>query len=104
MSGSLIDPSGIWSQEDTEGWLKKYPLPPDFTWPDNLKKERAVLPSNRLHKGYGFWLRTTPYFPGLFEEIHRILSLAPSDFLATPTWLAAELNNRRVKETQENLF
>lgn len=101
---SLIDPSGIWSQEDTEAWLKAYPLPVDFTWPDNHSKERAVLPSNRLHKGYGFWLRTTPYFPGLFEEIHLIIALTPSDFLMTPAWLAGELNKRRAVGKQENLF
>lgn len=101
---SLIDPTGIWTQELTEDWLKAYPLPVDFTWPDNHGKERSVLPSNRLHKGYGFWLRTTPYFPGLFEEIHRIIALTPSDFTMTPAWLAGELNKRRVTGEQQTLL
>jgi hypothetical protein len=101
---SLIDPSGIWSQDDTEAWLTTFALPEDFSWPDNHKTERPVLPSNRLHKGYGFWLRTTPYFPGLFEEIHRIMALAPSDFEVTPTWLAEELNKRRPQGEQQKLF
>lgn len=107
---SLIDPSGIWSPDDTEAWLTVYPLPADFKWPtnqggpDGKKIERAVVNSNRLHKGYGFWLRTTPYFPGLFEEIHRIIALTPSEFVMTPEWLAEELNKRRPAGQQEKLF
>lgn len=105
MSRHLIDASGIWSQTDTENWLKNFPLPPDFKWPDDQKKERVVIPTYHVKKGYGFWLRTTPYFPGLFEEIHLILSLAPADFFVTPEWLAGELNKRRpAKEEQQKLF
>jgi hypothetical protein len=100
----LFDTSGIWTQQQTESWLCEYPLPADFSWPDNDGKDRAVLPSNRIHKGYGFWLRTTPYFPGLFELIHRILALAPSDQLLTPEWLAAELNKRRATTVQPELL
>lgn len=100
----LFDPSGLWTPEKTEQWLTDYPLPVDFKWPDNAGERRAVLPSNRIHKGYGFWLRTTPYFPGLFELIHRILALAPGDQLLTPEWLAAELNKRRTSAVQTDLL
>lgn len=103
-SRTLIDPSGLWSPKDTEDWLTKVPLPVDFTWPDDCRKERAVLPSNRLTKGYGFWLRTTPYFPGLFEEIHQIIARAPSDFEMTAAWLADELNQRRPRGEQQTLL
>jgi len=70
-----------WTPDDTEKWLSEEgnALPGDFRWPhrDELpggqENLQAVLPTYRLHKGYGFWLRTTPYFPGLFEEIHAVL-------------------------------
>jgi hypothetical protein len=100
----LFDPSGMWSPDQTEQWLTGYPLPVDFRWPDNNGESRVVLPSNRIHKGYGFWLRTTPYFPGLFELIHRILALAPSDQLLTPEWLAAELDKHRSTTVQPDLL
>lgn len=100
----LIDPSGIWSQADTEEWLSRYPLPVDFLWPDCRGIARAVLPSNRLSKGYGFWLRTTPYFPELFEEIHQIIALTPSDVVMTPEWLAEKLNARKPQGEQINLL
>lgn len=57
-----------WTQEETEAWLTRNPLPPDFEW-----EGRRVLPQYRLHKGYGFWLRTTPYHRGLFGEVHDLL-------------------------------
>ncbi len=69
----------VWTADDTEKWLAQNALPEDFLWPhrdplpdgnDNLQ---PVLPNYRLSKGYGFWLRTTPYFPGLFEEAHAVL-------------------------------
>lgn len=69
----------LWTPDDTEAWLSENPLPVDFKWPHRDRSPtgepnlQLVLPSYRLHKGYGFWLRTTPYFPGLFEEIHEIL-------------------------------
>lgn len=57
-----------WTQDQTEKWLTENPLPPDFVWRGN-----RVLPSYRLHKGYGFWLRETPYHRGLFAEVHGVL-------------------------------
>jgi hypothetical protein len=74
-------PSPPWTPDDTEAWLSEdgHALPDDFLWPhrdakpDGSDNLQPVLPSYRLSKGYGFWLRTTPYFPGLFEEIHQIL-------------------------------
>lgn len=69
----------IWSPDDTEKWLSENALPEDFLWPhrdqpdDGTENLQAVLPNYRLTKGYGFWLRTTPYFPGLFEEIHQVM-------------------------------
>lgn len=84
-----------WTPDHTEAWLKTNPLPVDFLWPhrdknaDGLPRLVPVLPSYQLHKGYGFWLRTTPYFPGLFEEIHAILVRVPPDAaLPTPDELA----------------
>lgn len=59
-----------WTLDQTQGWLDANPLPPDFDW-----KGTRVCPSYRLHKGYGFWLRTTPYHRGLFAEVHEILNL-----------------------------
>jgi hypothetical protein len=103
MTAEVID-FNPWTPEDTEAWLTRVPLPVNFTWPDNMGKERAVLPVNRIHKGYGFWLRTTPYFPGLFEEIHRIIALTPSDVEMSPEWLADQLNKRRPQGTQTGLF
>jgi hypothetical protein len=37
----------------------------------------------------------------LFEEIHRILALAPNDQLLSPEWLAAELDKRRPRGEQQ---
>ena len=104
MTSHLIDPSGIWSQADTEAHLSRCPLPVDFLWPDGRGEKRAVIPSNRLSKGYGFWLRTTPYFPALFEEIHQIIAMTPSDVVMTPDWLAAKLHARRPQGEQQKLF
>jgi hypothetical protein len=93
-------PSAPWTPDDTELWLTQNPLPQDFTWPhrkpnaDGSDNWQPVLPSYRLHKGYGFWLRTTPYFPGLFEEIHAIL-LAIGNELPTADALADTLLERR---------
>jgi len=48
--------------------------------------------------------RTTPYFPALFEEIHQIIAMTPSDVLMTPEWLAAKLHARRPQGEQQNLL
>lgn len=88
-------PTPPWDDLATEGWLTEYPLPPDFTWPDRYGKERSVLPTYRIKGGYGKWLKETPYFPGLYELIHRILALAPAEQELTPEWLVARLNEAR---------
>jgi hypothetical protein len=97
-----------WSLDDTEAWLTRFALPTDFRW-DRTQKKRGpdgdtvktiiahqpVMPDYAIHKGYGFWLRTTPYFPGLFEEIHAIMARAPDDQELTPEWVAAQLLERK---------
>jgi hypothetical protein len=58
-----------WDKDKTEEWLTLNPLPPDFEW-----QGKQVLPSYKIHKGYGFWLRTTPYHRGLFERCNDLLT------------------------------
>lgn len=69
-----------WTPEDTEQWLTENPLPRDFHWPPEgtamaaaAGGSKLVLPTYRLHKGYGFWLKTTPYHRGLFARCHQLL-------------------------------
>lgn len=93
-----------WDEMSTEGWLTEYPLPADFTWTDRYGKERPVLPTYRIKGGYGKWLHETPYFPGLFELVHKILALAPSDQPLTPDWLVERLNAHRPRGEQTALF
>jgi hypothetical protein len=58
-----------WTKDQTERYLTNYPLPAEFVWCGRL-----VRPSHRtLKKGYGFWLRTTPYHRGLFAACHAVL-------------------------------
>jgi hypothetical protein len=52
-----------------------------------------VRPRHTSVTSYGKWLEETPYFPGLFEEIHGILLHARE--LGDADWLAAELLRRR---------
>lgn len=97
-------PVAPWTDVATEGWLTEYPLPPEFTWVDRYGKERRVLPTYRIKGGYGKWLAETPYFPGLFELIHRILARAPADQVLTPEWLVEQLKQYRNNETQQTLL
>ena len=101
-----------WSPNDTEAWLSRFALPIDFRWDRSEKRDgqrlvlpdQPVLPEYRITKGYGFWLRTTPYFPGLFEEIHDILMRATDDQAITPEWVASQLvERRRLRGEQQNL-
>lgn len=81
-----------WEREDTERWLKDYPLPPDFVW--NGEK---VWPRYQLQHGYGQWLATAgsyhPALRGLFALIHDILAekSATGARAPTPDELASEL-------------
>lgn len=103
-------PPPAWTPDDTERWLSANPLPQDFTWPhretleDGAPNLQPVLPTYRLHKGYGFWLRTTPYFPGLFEEVHRVL-LGIGEELPTSDQMAELLKARRALHGHQlNIF
>ena len=75
-----------WSHVATRRWLAANSLPADFQREDRYGKKRPVQPSHA--QDYGKWLAETPYFPGLFEEIHEILSLEtrldPED--KSPAW------------------
>lgn len=112
MSALTELPCPAWTPDDTERWLTLHALPPDFSWPhrdarpDGSENVQPVIPSYRLHKGYGFWLRTTPYFPGLFEEIHTIFLAARNDEpLPTSEQLAEMLRERRAaRGTQQQMF
>lgn len=73
-----------WDLDDTERYLTDFPLPNDFTW-----RGRAVVPRYRISKGYGFWLRTTPYHPGLFEAVHRFI--ARCEHLPAPVEMAVAM-------------
>lgn len=98
-----------WTHDDTEAFLTRFALPTDFRWDRTEKRngqrivvpDQPVLPNYTLSKGYGFWLRTTPYFPGLFEEIHDIILRAPDDQEITSEWLAGQLLERRRARGQQ---
>lgn len=104
-------PAG-WSHDDTEAFLTRFALPTDFRWERTEKRDgqkfiepdQPVLPNYTISKGYGFWLRTTPYFPGLFEEIHDVLLRAPDDQELTAEWVAEQLlERRRARGEQQGL-
>ena len=96
-----------WTSDDTEEWLKHNPLPGDFRYPGHEKDRdgkriwATVLPTYQIKHGYGFWLRTTPYFPGLFEEIHAILAPWPeNEPMPAPEALGAILHAREADRTR----
>lgn len=95
-----------WTADDTMCWLSHMPLPATFAWTHRDGGEHPVMPSHtRLKGGYGKWLRETPYFPGLFEEIHAILARLPDDELITPELLAERLLAlRKARGTQLGLL
>lgn len=83
---TFIDLPDPWTLDLTEAWLTEYGLPVEFRWTRTDKNfdgsmtstpGAVVLPQYQIKKGYGFWLRTTPYFPGLFELVHQILDRWP---------------------------
>lgn len=93
-----------WGHINTENWLTEHKLPVDFCWPDDHGVNRPVLNKHKLSKGYGYWLRTTPYFPHLFEDIHEILARCPLDQLQSQEYVVDELNKRRKQGTQGELL
>lgn len=80
-----------WTKDHTERYLTKNPLPGDFWW-----KGRQVIPHYQLKKGYGFWLRTTPYHRGLFDAVHR--HLATCEVWPTGEEIAAAMREFEKKE------
>lgn len=62
-----------WTKAASQRWLSLNPLPASFQHADRHGVVRPVQPSHA--QDYGKWLAETPYFPGLFEEIHDILSI-----------------------------
>lgn len=78
-------PAVVWTRDDTAAHLSRFPLPFTFTAVhqsanrDGSARLVPVTPTGTIHKGYGFWLWKTPYFPGLFERIHDILLRWPND-------------------------
>lgn len=86
-----------WDQEATEEWLTKNPLPPDFEW-----EGRQVIPSYKIHKGYGFWLRTTPYHRGLFARCHDLLG-ARNGLYSDGEDLAEDLRKKPHRQNTDTL-
>ena len=81
-----------WTPDDTMACLSAYPLSPAFKWTHRDGGEKPVQPSHtHLKGGYGKWLRETPYFPGLFEDIHAILARLPDDQPITADQIGAQL-------------
>jgi hypothetical protein len=103
-----------WTDDDVMRWLDDFPLPADFTWTrtDRVKdsKEKILTPNTAVrpaHLGvaYGKWLRETPYFPGLFEQIRDIIrEIPPGATLPTPEELATRLRTGPTKTRQATLF
>lgn len=95
-------PGPAWSVQDTEDYLRDQPLPNDFEW-----KGQLVMPARGSKRGYGAWLRETPYHQGLFELIHRLL--LPVDVLPKRTdsaktdelcaWIRAAEGQRSAQQT-----
>lgn len=110
MSSSPLTP---WTADDTERWLTRFPLPLDFRWDKTVrcadgskvvKASQPVMPEYRITKGYGFWLRTAPAWPGLFEEIHDILFRTPDDVPLNSEWLVQQLlDHKRALGVQQDL-
>lgn len=92
-TGNLIDFSALtWTADDTKQYLDSNPLPVGFTWKHKDGEHRLVQPSYKV-ESYGKWLRESPNFQGLFEEIHRVIVAAGSR-LPDAEAVAAELLRR----------
>lgn len=82
-------------------YLNANPLPVTFKWTHRDGGDRTVQPSHKSVTGYGKWLRETPYFQGLFELIHDVLT--PLDALGDSDWLVAQIRRRQELAEQEKL-
>lgn len=103
-------PPSAWTPDDTMLWLEENKLPIEFRWvhrdplPDGGENLQVVMPTYRV-TGYGKWLRETPYFPGLFEEIHAILVSMGAELPEDGRDLANRLEaRRRARGSQQKLF
>ncbi len=84
-----------WTRDATMVYLNANPLPATLRWhhrDDPPGVDRPVMPSHSNVRGYGKWLRETPYFQGLFELAHAILEDAAD--LGDADWLAREIQAR----------
>ena len=89
----LIDwAAHVWTADDTKEYLDSNPLPVGFTWKHKDGEHRLVQPSYKI-ESYGKWLRESPNFQGLFEEIHRLI-VAQGSRLPDIDTVAAELVRR----------
>jgi hypothetical protein len=89
----------VWTKDHTQAWLTGNPLPAGLRWldhNDNLLPVEPRFPILTTSFSYGKWLRDNPYFPGLFEAVHDILSSAFRDAtLPTMDQLLRELELAR---------
>lgn len=85
-----------WTVEATVAWLDKHQLPDTFHWVI-AGRQQPVRPAHPIASGYGFWLRETPYFPGLFEACHAVLAACHGRGIDGGVGLAARLR----KDQQE---
>lgn len=106
----LIPGIRVWSKSDTQKWLNEQAVPlfaDELVWRDQHGDARRVAPSHQFLKGgYGYWLATGPQFPGLFEQIHRlVLNWQGGAKVPTGPEILAELNRLRAEiEGQGKLF
>lgn len=97
----LIEVPKGWTPDRTERYLNAFPLPEGFTWLDRNGHWKPVRPAHaerilEVQRTYGKWLAETPYFPGLFELIHRLMVLHPGETVPTSREMAEKLEPERV--------
>lgn len=92
-----------WTKADTMDYLSANPLPKDFVWRHRDGSLAPVHPKYAV-QNYGKWLHDTPYFQGLFEDVHSLVMSAGSLLPAIET-IASQLNAiRKDREGQMKLF
>lgn len=109
LGASWPKPPPSWTHDDTEAWLTENPLPVHFRWPhrdalaNGEENLMAPLPKYNL-ENYGKWLHETPYFPGLFEEIHAVLLQMGAELPDSAEDLARRLDERRRARGRQDKF
>lgn len=92
-----------WTKADTTEYLSANPLPQGFRWRHRDGSLAPVHPTYGV-ANYGKWLHDTPYFQGLFEEIHDLIVAAGAK-LPPIEEIVAQLDSiRRTRESQQKLF